>query len=286
VKNMEKITGIIQLIRPINCIVMGVAVLVGIIVAGQTFLLDGKTTLLGFITGFTFLAAANAVNDYYDRNIDAVNEPDRPIPSGVIKPKEALIYVFILSTIGFLTAFLTNIQCLAIAIVAWFLSMYYAMIGKSTGIFGNLIVSICVALPFIYGGFAVESGLSLILVLFAFMAFFSTIGREVTKGIVDVEGDKLQSVKTVAVLYGSRTAAVTAALFYIVAVVISLFPWALREVSVWYLPIVILADIGFIASSVFLLRDYSRENARTVKRITRACMATGLLAFIAGTLGG
>lgn len=285
-KNMEKITGIIQLIRPINCIVMGVAVLVGIIVAAQTFLLDGKTTLLGFITGFTFLAAANAVNDYYDRNIDAVNEPNRPIPSGVIKPKEALSYVFILSAIGFLTAFLTNIQCLAIAIVAWFLSMYYAMMGKSTDMFGNLIVSICVALPFIYGGFAVESGLSLILVLFALMAFFSTIGREVTKGIVDVEGDKLQSVKTVAVLYGSRTAAATAAFFYIVAVVISLFPWALREVSVWYLPIVILADVGFIASSILLLRDYSRENARTVKRMVRACMVTGLLAFIAGTLGG
>ena len=285
-KNMEKITGIIQLIRPINCIVMGVAVLVGIIVAAHTFLLDGKTTLLGFITGFTFLAAANAVNDYYDRHIDAVNEPNRPIPSGVIKPKEALSYVFILSAIGFLTAFLTNIQCLAIAIVAWFLSMYYAMIGKSAGMFGNLIVSICIALPFIYGGFAVENGLSLILVLFALMAFFSTIGREITKGIVDVEGDKLQSVKTVAVLYGSRTAAVTAAFFYVVAVVISIFPWALREVSVWYLPIVILADIGFIVSSVFLLRDYSRENARTVKRIVRACMAAGLLAFIAGTLGG
>jgi geranylgeranylglycerol-phosphate geranylgeranyltransferase len=283
---MEKITGIIQLIRPINCIVMGVAVLVGIIVAAQTFLLDGKTTLLGFITGFTFLAAANAVNDYYDRNIDSVNEPSRPIPSGVIKPKEALSYVFVLSAIGFLTAFLTNIQCLAIVIIAWFLSMYYAMMGKSTGMFGNLIVSICVALPFVYGGFAVESGLSLILVLFTLMAFFSTIGREVAKGIVDVEGDKLQSVKTVAVLYGSRTAAVTAAFFYVVAVVISIFPWALREVSVWYLPIVILADIGLIASCILLLRDYSRENARTVKRIVRACMVTGLLAFIAGKLGG
>ncbi|RLI39569.1 hypothetical protein DRO69_14130, partial [Candidatus Bathyarchaeota archaeon] len=70
---MEKIVAIIQLIRPINCVVMGVAVLVGMIVAAQTFLLDGKTALLGFITGFTFLAAANAVNDYYDRNIDAVN---------------------------------------------------------------------------------------------------------------------------------------------------------------------------------------------------------------------
>jgi len=286
VKNMEKITGLIQLTRPINCAVMGVAVLVGMIVAAQTFLLDGKTALLGFITGFTFLAAANAVNDYYDRNIDAVNEPSRPIPSGVIQPKEALSYVFILSATGFFTAFLTNVQSLTIASVAWFLSMYYAMMGKRTGVFGNLIVSVCVALPFIYGGFAVESGLSLILVLFAAMAFFSTIGREITKGIVDVEGDKLQSVKTVVVLYGSRTAAVTAAFFYIIAVVLSLFPWVLGKVSVWYLPLVILADVGFISSSILLLRNYSRGNARTIKRMILACMVTGLLAFIAGTLGG
>lgn len=285
-KNMEKVTGLIQLTRPINCAVMGVAVLVGMIVAAQTFLLDEKTALLGFITGFTFLAAANAVNDYYDRNIDAVNEPSRPIPSGVIQPKEALSYVFILSATGFFTAFLTNVQSLTIAIVAWFLSMYYAMMGKSTGVFGNLVVGICVALPFIYGGFAVESGLSLILVLFAAMAFFSTIGREITKGIVDVEGDKLQSVKTVAVLYGSRTAAVTAAFFYIIAVVLSIFPWVLGKVSVWYLPIVILADVGFISSSILLLRNYSRENARTIKRMILACMVTGLLAFIAGTLSG
>jgi len=283
---MEKIVGLIQLIRPINCAVMGVAVLVGMIVAAQTFLLDGKTALLGFITGFTFLAAANAVNDYYDRNIDAVNEPNRPIPTGVIQPKEALSYVFILSVIGFFTAFLTNVQCLAIAIVAWFLSMYYAMMGKRTGVFGNLIVSTCVALPFIYGGFAVESELSLILILFAAMAFFSTIGREITKGIVDVEGDKLQGVKTIAVLYGSRTAAATATFFYIVAVALSIFPWVLEEISVWYLPLVILADVGFITSSIFLLRNYSRENARTVKRMILVCMVTGLLAFIAGTLGG
>ena len=285
-KSMEKITGFIQLIRPVNCAVMGVAVLVGMIVADRTFLLDGKTTLLGFITGFTFLAAANAVNDYYDRDVDAVNEPSRPIPSGVIQPEEALSYVFILTAIGFFTAFLTNVQSLAIAIVAWFLSMYYAIMGKSTGVFGNIIVSICVALPFIYGGFAVESGLSLILVLFAAMAFFSTIGREITKGIVDFEGDKLQSVKTVAVLYGSRTAAATATFFYIVAIVLSLFPWVLDKVSAWYLPLVILADVGFILSSVFLLRNYSRENARTVKRMVLVCMVTGLLAFIAGTLGG
>lgn len=282
---MEKIVGAIRLIRPINCVVMGIAVLVGMTVAAQGFPLEGKKILLGFITGFTFLAAANAVNDYYDRNIDVVNEPNRPIPSGVIQPREALSYVFILSAIGFLAAFLTNKECLAIAIVAWVLSVYYATMGKRTGILGNLIVSACVALPFIYGGFAVESGLMSILVLFSAMAFLSTAGREVTKGIVDVEGDRSQGVKTVAVLYGSKAAAITAVLFYIAAVVLSLFPWALGVVSAWYLPLVILADIGFIASSVLLLRDHSRESARVIKRLVLVWMVMGLLAFVAGTFG-
>lgn len=282
---MEKIVGAIRLIRPINCVVMGIAVLVGMTVAAQGFPLEGKKILLGFITGFTFLAAANAVNDYYDRNIDVVNEPNRPIPSGVIHPREALSYVLILSAIGFLASFLTNSHCLAIATVAWLLSVYYATMGKRAGILGNLIVSACVALPFIYGGFAVESGLTLTLVLFAAMAFLSTAGREVTKGIVDVKGDRFKGAKTVAVLYGSKAAAITAALFYIAAVVLSLFPWVLGRVSAWYLPLVILADIGFILSSVFLLRDHSRENARRTKRLVLVWMVTGLLAFVAGTFG-
>jgi len=282
---MEKIVGAIRLIRPINCAVMGVAVLVGMIVASQSFLLDWKRILLGFVTGFTFLAAANTFNDYYDRKIDAVNEPNRPIPSGMIHPREALGYAFILSAIGFIASFLTNIPCLAIAAAAWLLSVYYATMGKRTGTPGNFIVGACVGLPFIYGGFVVESGLMPTLVLFAAMAFFSTIGREVTKGIVDVEGDRLQNVKTLAVLYGSGVAAVTAALFYIVAVILSFFPWVLGEVSAWYLPFVILADIGFILSSAFLLRDYSRENARRVKRLALVWMVMSLLAFVAGTFG-
>lgn len=286
-KKMEKTLGVIQLIRPINCVVMGAAVLVGMIVAAQTFLLDGKTALFGFVTGFTFLAAANVINDYYDRNIDAVNEPNRPIPSGVIQPREALSWVVILSIVGFLGTFvLANVQCIIITIVAWFLAMYYAMEGKNSGVFGNLIVSICVALPFIYGGFAVRGELSLVLVLFAAMAYLSTMGREITKGIVDVEGDRLQSAKTVSVVYGSKVAAMTATFFYVVAVVLSLFPWVLSRVSVWYLPFVILADTGFILSSIFLLYDYSRENARRVKGAVFICMAIGLLAFVAGTSGG
>jgi len=280
---MKKIVGVLRLIRPANCVMMGFAVVVGMIVATRGFSVKTETILYGFVTGFAFLAAANTINDYYDRGIDAVNEPSRPIPSGIIRPKEALSYVFILSVIGFITAFLTYVpECLAIATIAWLLSLYYATIGKRTGLLGNFVVSACVAIPFIYGGFAAGKGLDLLLLLFSVIAFLSNTGREITKGIVDVGGDKPQRVRTLAVLYGSNTAAFTASLFYISSVIVSLFPWVLGKVSVWYLPYVILADVGFVVSSVLLLHDFSRENARRVKNLVLVWMVAGLLAFVAG----
>jgi geranylgeranylglycerol-phosphate geranylgeranyltransferase len=116
------------------------------------------------------------------------------------------------------------------------------------------------------------------------LAFLSTVGREITKGIVDVEGDRLEGVKTVAVLYGSKKAAFLALLFYVSAVVLSFFPWLLGEVSVWYLLFVAIADLGFIFSSTSLLRDHSRENARRVKNIVRIWMVISLFAFVVGVL--
>jgi len=282
---MEKAMGVLRLIRPINCIVMGFAVFVAIIVAIPSFSLEKSVIIkivLGFTTGFTFLGTANMVNDYYDRKIDAVNEPNRPIPRGIIRPKEALVYASILSVIGFIASFLTNLPCLILASMSWVLLLYYSTKGKRTGLLGNLVVSGCIALPFIYGGFAVERWLSLVLMLFSAMAFLLNTGREITKGIVDAEGDKLQGIRTMAVLYGPRIAAIAAVSFYAASVFLSFFPWVLGIFSVWYLLFVVLADLGFIFSSFSLLRDYSRENARRVKNLVRLCMVIALLAFVAG----
>ncbi len=288
---MNKITGLLRLTRPINCVITGFAVLVGAIVANRSLSFNNATltrVAFGFATGFTFLAAANTVNDYYDRRIDAVNEPGRPIPSGGVKPNEALSYAAVLSVTGFVAALLTNIPSLTLAITAWALFTYYATKGKRTGILGNLIVGACFTIPFIYGSLVakevVDKALNPIVVTFAGMAFLATVGREITKGIMDVKGDKLENVKTVAVLYGLRKAAFLALLFYVSAVILSLFPWFSGEVSVWYLPFVLVADLGFVLSSTSLLQSHSRENARRIKNLARIWMAVGLFAFVAGVL--
>lgn len=282
---MDKLMGYIRLMRPINCLMMGFAVIVGAALASpQDLSFFSLNLIYGFITGFTLTAASMAVNDYYDREIDAVNEPDRPIPSGVIEPKEGILFAFVLTALGFTASFMTNIPCLVTAFIALMLLVTYTTVGKNSGLPGNFLVSTCVAIPFIYGSLAVVKVIKPNVLIFAVMAFLSNTGREVTKGIVDVEGDKMKGVNTIAVQYGERNAAVISAIFYLSAVLLSPLPWVLGLVSFWFIPLVAVTDFGLAASSFMIVNDYSRENARKIKKSVLWWFLIGLLAFIAGTI--
>ena len=285
---MSKFSGYLRLMRPVNCFMMGLAVIVGAALASPTRVSsDWLCIMYGCITGFALTAASMAINDYYDRAIDAINEPKRPIPSGIIKPRVALIFASILTLIGFIAAYLTNTANplpLLTAIIAWGIFTTYTIVGKRTGLPGNLLVSACVAIPFIYGSVALTAGVELNVLLFASMAFLSNTGREVTKGIVDVEGDKTQNVKTLAVRYGEKNAAVAAIVFFSSAVLLSPIPWRLDLVSIWFLPFVLVTDVGFVVSSIMLFRDHSREKARKIKNTALLWFVFALLAFIFGLL--
>jgi len=289
---MSKLGGYLRLMRPVNCLMMGFAVIVGAALANPNLLSTlWQNLIYAFLTGFTLTAASMAINDYYDREIDAVNEPNRPIPSGLVKPREALAFAFVLTTVGFAAsvgnAYLAmNVFCFVIAVIAWLVFVTYTTFGKRSGLPGNFLVSTCVAIPFIYGSVAVVSAVESNVLIFVFMVFLSNTGREITKGIVDVQGDRMQNVKTLAVRYGEKTAAVAAALFYLSAVLLSPIPWLLnpRLVSFWFIPLVAVTDFGLAASSFMLLKDYSRENARKVKNGVLLWFISGLLAFVTGAL--
>jgi geranylgeranylglycerol-phosphate geranylgeranyltransferase len=262
---------------------VGFAVLVGAALSAPDLLsVFWQNLVFGFITGFMVTAASMVFNDYYDRQIDTVNEPNRPIPSGAIKPKEALVFAIVLAVIGFVAAYLTNTYCLLVAIISWIISSTYTTVGKRGGLPGNFLVSTSVAIPFIYGSVAIVSEIRLNVLIFASMAFLSDTGREITKGIVDVQGDRANNVRTLAVLFGEKAAAMCAVLFYLFAVLLSPVPWLLNLVSFWFIPLVAITDFGLVASSFVLLKDYSRENARKVKNIVLLWFIIGLFAFVAG----
>jgi len=282
---INRVLGFVMLIRPVNCGMMGFAVIVGAALAGNETLFQLHQGLfLGFATGFFLTAATMTINDYYDRKIDAINEPRRPIPSGLVRPNEALAYASVLTALGFASAALTNWQSLLTASFSWAVFVLYTTKGKSTGLPGNLMVSFCIAVPFIYGGFAVGKSLLLTTSIFVATVFLSNTGREITKGIIDIEGDKENNIGTIAVLCGEGKAAFAAAAFYFSAILLTPIPWILGLVSFWYLPFVALTDFGLASASIALLLNPSREKARKAKSQNLLWFSIGLLAFVTGTL--
>lgn len=269
---------------------MGFAVVVGAVLAGGEYLPNHlQGLLLGSSTSFLLCGAAMVINDYYDREIDAINEPMRPIPEGTISPIEALVFASVLTSIGLSIAVLTgrvpNWQCLALAIISWVITVLYVTWGKEKGLLGNLMVSTCVSVPFIYGAFVVEAGLLSATAIFVAIVFLSNTGREITKGIVDVQGDKCNDIRTVAVLFGEKKASIVAVFFYLSAVFLTPVPLLLEIVSFWYIPFVVLADVGLVVASLLLVLNPSKENARTIKNRCLLWFFTGLLAFVAGAFG-
>jgi geranylgeranylglycerol-phosphate geranylgeranyltransferase len=288
---MNKLVGYIRLMRPVNCIMMGFAVLVGAVLASapQFSAVNWLNIVFGFLTGFMFCAAAMVINDYYDRKIDAINEPNRPIPSGLIKTQEALAFMGALIFVGFVFAILVSplifgLLCFGVAAVSLAVTATYITVGKSTGLPGNFLVSICVGIPFVYGSLTAIGTVGLNVVLFASMAFLSNTGREITKGIVDVKGDRAEGVKTLAVRFGEKNAATVAVAFFIFAVALTPVTWVLGLVGIWFIPFVLVTDIGLLICSVLLLLDHSREKARRTKKVVLYLFLVGLLAYLFGII--
>jgi len=150
---MGRVRAFIQVLRPLNSIMVGISVIIGIIIAGDLSVFKEVSTILySFLTGFTLSGAAMAINDYFDVEIDSINEPDRPIPRGDLRPIEAIIISIGFSLVGLFTAWKNCQMCFGIALLALVLMVWYSFSGKRTGFLGNLMVSTCIALPFVYGG--------------------------------------------------------------------------------------------------------------------------------------
>ena len=274
-----KTSGFFEIARIPNCFMMGLAVLVGeFMTLGPA--MPAYSAVVGFLVGFTLVAGSMAVNDILDTEIDQINTPSRPIPSGRVSKTEAAAFAAITLGVGLSLAFALSAVNLLIAILAVTLMFYYNRFGKKTGLPGNAAVSANLAIPFIFGG--AVGGVSSILYVFALIAFLAGMGREVVKGMADIVGDSKRGVRTLAVSKGLGTASKTGALFFVVAVLLSAVPIVLRMVSWPYVPIVLACDLGFLYSAYSIVKDHSSENALRSKNQALVWMLLGLIAFIAG----
>lgn len=273
----------LELIRPANCVMIGFAVIVGLFVSKppEVKVVQGA---LGFLTGFFICAYSMSVNDIYDIEVDKVNRPDRPIPSGRVPTQTAVRLSLLVLMAGVAASVLTlNAAAVGIALLYAFLSWLYNNRAKQTGLPGNLIVASSLAIPFIYGG--VISGGSLtrsLLLMMALTSFFSGVGREVVKAMADVEGDAMRGINSLARSRGPKATSSVGASFFLLAVFTSWVPLLLGLANEFYTFGVLVPDAVFVYLAASILAKRDPANAHRVKRIALAGMAAGLIVFVGG----
>jgi geranylgeranylglycerol-phosphate geranylgeranyltransferase len=272
------------MIRPANSVMVGFAVVVGIAVTSNDYhSIFTLTALLGFLTGFFISSFSMVSNDIYDLEVDRVNQPGRPLPSGAVSLNVAKIFSGILLALGLvvslLLGMLTFVIAAAFAIVGWL----YNSRAKKMGLIGNSLVALSLAIPYIYGSVALGSYSVNLGYLLALTSFLAGMGREVLKGIADVNGDKLRNVRTIAITRGTKTAKALTSTFFLVAVASSLLPVDLgllgRALPV-YLALISLTDAVFLYLAYRVISFKREKEILKLKTYALGGMMLGLVSYL------
>jgi geranylgeranylglycerol-phosphate geranylgeranyltransferase len=260
-----RLAGFIAITRPINSFVAGLAAIVAYLIDTGTVI--PESLLLFFIVAL-ITAAGNVINDFFDAEIDAINRPDRPIPSGEVSRGDARRFAVTLFLAGILVSFFTNSLCIGIAIFNTLLLIAYAAKLKSTPLIGNIVVAYISASIFLFGG-ALNGLDGLIRIIpIAAITFFAMLSRELLKDAEDVEGDRAGGADTVPIRIGIKKTSEFALITTVLAVAASFIPYFWW--GAWYLWGIIAVDIIIIIAA---LRGLNCETPACVK----ASMATSLL---------
>lgn len=281
---MKTLLAYVELARPLNGIIAFISAwLGGMFASGKSlnFFTDVKMIYVS-VAALLLLSAGNAINDYCDYNIDKVNKPQRPLPSGRIQRQNALSFSIILIAIGIGLGTLINVFAVGIAVLVSALLVSYAIWLKRTPFIGNLVVSSLTGLTFISGGIAIGSVRGTLIP--AIFAFLFTTAREIVKDLEDTEGDLKNNVKTLAIL-NPRLAVIMALSFMVSVIIFSPIPYLYGWYTWHYLvAIVIGVDLVLIGFSIQLSKDFSKASCAFIQRWMKWDIFVGLGAIYLGTL--
>ena len=260
-----RLAGFFKLTRPTNSFVAGLAAIVAYLIATGSLIPE---TVFLFAIVALITAAGNVINDFFDAKIDAINRPDRPIPSGAVSRGAARGFAFTLFLAGILVSFFTSSLCIGITVVNSIILVAYAAKLKSTPLIGNIAVAYLSASIFLFGG-ALNGWEGLIHIIpVAAITFFAILSRELLKDAEDVEGDRAGGADTVPLRIGIKKTAEFALITTVLAVAMSFIPYFWW--GAWYLGGIIAVDIIIIIAA---LRGLNCETPACVK----ASMASSLL---------
>ncbi len=285
----NKLKAIWDLTRLEHGLIYGLGVLIALVIAKHG-VPDLKIALAGMLGAMFAEMGAFALNDYYDVEVDIKNDrTDRPIVRGDISKKEALVIAVVTSLLSIVAMYFTgSLGAVAVLIVLILFGAFYNARLKEYGIWGNIYIGFTMAAPFLFGSVLFANG-AIVLYIIAAIAFLIGLGREIMKGIMDMEGDALRNVKTVARTRGPDTARYIAVALYIAGMVLAPLPFLFNFDASFYLNpvygIAALAAMAILAYVCFtLLKSHSKKTISNARKTTLAAMAIALLGVLLAAL--
>jgi geranylgeranylglycerol-phosphate geranylgeranyltransferase len=267
---MRKVASLIVLLRPHNVAAAVLSVAVGFAMTGA----DRWPWLVLAAVAFA-TAAGHTVNDIYDLDIDRVNKPRRPLPSGKLSVRAAWAQYFVLAGGAvFISLFLPR---LAMGwIIAWVVLLHlYSARLKRVFLAGNALVAAVGASGFLLGAYAGKSiGTG---VLPAAYTFTFIMGREIVKDTADIQGDQSRGARTFPIVSGARPALVTAAAIFAALCITFPLPTELGVYGSVYGWIVLCTLVPMLLVSIWLVLRH--RSLGIVSSLLKVGMFFGCAAF-------
>ena len=206
-------SAVLELFKPITWFPPMWAFMCGVVSSGQSF--EGRWLFLAAgiaLTGPLVCATSQAVNDWFDRHVDAINEPDRPIPSGRIPGQWGLWIAIIWTGLSVVVAALTGPWVLGATLLGLVLAWIYSAPPfrlKQDGVLGPAVVAVAYEGVTWFTGAAVMAG-ALPSAPVLWLAALYSIGAHGIMTLNDfkaVEGDRLMGVRSLPAELGVGPAA-------------------------------------------------------------------------------
>jgi geranylgeranylglycerol-phosphate geranylgeranyltransferase len=275
----------IRLFRPELPLAAGICVTTGQILASGKFP-PLQIGLLGFICVFAISSSALILNDYFDYEVDLINAPDRPLPSGAVTPAEVLGLTILTTLVGLSAGALLGIAAFLISILFWIVGFLYNWRYKQTGLPGNLMVCASVGITFVFGAVTMHAPWNLIVWTFALMAFCIDLGEEIAGDAMDMEGDKKRASRSIALLKGRHFALQITVTLWGLVILLSFVPVLMGLLGTSYLVMILITDILLVYFSFKLLQSQNPDAGHRAMRGAYLGATLGIIAFLVGRFIG
>jgi len=275
------LTRSVALMKPITWFAPMWAFLCGAVASGAVDLTPGDISrvVLGILMAGPILCGASQVmNDYYDREIDALNEPDRLIPSGLVALWQVFTTVAVLLVVGFGIALFLGTDVAALTAAGMIFALAYSappVRAKRNGWYGNTVVAISYEGLAWLAGHVAFAALTPGTVIIAALYSFGAHGIMAINDYKSIDGDQQTGIRTIPVMYGVKRAA------WIIVIIMNISQvGVLIAFLVWGNWIAALVIGGIIAVQLPIQRNFIQDPTENYLKFS----AIGVSFFVWGML--